>query len=41
MSAIPKSFEEWRTCIEQRCGILLKLEFAEERLSIYTDEDLP
>lgn len=41
MSAIPKSFEEWRICIEQRCGIPLTLEFAEVRLSIYMDENLP
>lgn len=40
MSAIPKSFEEWRICIEQRCGIPLTLEFAEKRLSVYTDENL-
>ncbi len=41
MSAIPKSFEEWRICIEQKCGIPLTLEFAEKRLSTYMNENLP
>lgn len=41
MNTIPKSFEEWRICIEERCGIPLTLEFAEQRLAIYSNEDLP
>ncbi|WP_133584385.1 hypothetical protein [Sphingobacterium yanglingense] len=41
MEAIPKSFEEWKNCIEEKCGIPLTLEFAEKRFSIYTNDHLP
>jgi len=41
MSAIPRNFEEWKICIEKKCGNPLTLEFAEKRLSIYRDENLP
>ncbi|MCL7986380.1 hypothetical protein M8998_00340 [Sphingobacterium sp. lm-10] len=41
MSLLPESFEEWKICIEKKCGIPLTLEFAEKRLAVYADENLP
>lgn len=35
MSAvIPKTFEEWKRCIEHDCGIQLKRAYIEQRLTI-------
>ncbi|WP_181151440.1 hypothetical protein [Sphingobacterium gobiense] len=38
---IPQNFEDWKICIEKKCGIPLKLEFARKRLAVYEDENLP
>ncbi len=40
MSVIPQNFEEWKVCIEKKCGIPLTLEFAKKRLAVYEDETL-
>ena len=34
---IPKSFQEWKTCIEVHCGIRLTPDFVQGRLAVYTD----
>jgi len=41
MSILPKSFQDWKICIEQRCGIPLTPDFAKTRLSIYSNGSLP
>lgn len=38
---IPHDFETWRNCIEHKCNIPLTVEFAEQRLAIYNNFDLP
>lgn len=35
---IPLTFEEWKNCIVNDCGINLTKEFAEGRLKVYTDQ---
>ena len=35
---IPLTFEEWKNCIVNDCGINLTKEFAQSRLKVYTDE---
>ena len=37
MSIIPKNFEDWKWCIEKKCGIPLTVEFAKGRLAVYED----
>ena len=37
MSAIPKNFEDWKWCIEKKCGIPLTVEFVKSRLAVYED----
>jgi len=37
MSTIPKNFEDWKWCIEKKCGIPLTVEFARQRLAVYED----
>ena len=34
---IAQSFEEWKYCIENDCKIQLTKEFAQKRLSIYSN----
>ena len=34
---IPRTFEEWKTCIVENCGIKLTKDFAEKRLIVYQD----
>lgn len=41
MNSIPKDFEEWKYCIQQKCGITLTRTFAEERLDVYQNKNLP
>lgn len=41
MSVIPKNFDEWKACIEQRCGIPLTVSFARSRLVVYENQELP
>ncbi len=41
MSIIPKNFEEWKICIEKKCGIPLTFQFAKKRLAIYQDYSHP
>lgn len=41
MSIIPTDFEEWRRCIEKKCGIPLTSDFAKQRLNVYRDRTLP
>ncbi len=41
MSIIPQNFDDWKICIEKKCGIPLTLEFASKRLAVYEDEGLP
>lgn len=38
---IPTDFDSWKTCIEQQCGIPLTVEFAKQRLALYTNRELP
>lgn len=35
---LPRTRSEWRECIEHKCGIVLTAEFAEQRLSVYRDQ---
>ena len=37
---IPTNYDDWKVCIEQKCGIPLTLEFAEKRLAVYDNETL-
>lgn len=37
MSIIPKNFDDWKWCIEKKCGIPLTVEFARQRLAVYED----
>ncbi|MBE8712818.1 hypothetical protein [Sphingobacterium hungaricum] len=41
MIVIPKNFEEWKICITDKCKIKLTAEFAENRLAVYSDENIP
>ena len=36
---IPHTFEAWNSCIINDCKIDLTLEFAQKRLSVYTDKN--
>ncbi len=36
---IPQTFDEWRKCIVNDCKIKLTKEFAQQRLSVYLNED--
>jgi len=38
---IPHTFEEWKHCIVNDCKIKLTKEFAQKRLSVYTDKNNP
>jgi hypothetical protein len=38
---IPRTFEEWRNCIINDCRINLNKDFAQKRLSVYTDRSNP
>ena len=38
---IPQTFEQWRHCIVNDCGIHLTREFAQRRLRIYQDAKNP
>lgn len=38
---IPKSFPEWKDCIENKCNIQLESQFIEDRLRSYTNESNP
>ncbi|NQD69607.1 hypothetical protein HP439_02585 [Sphingobacterium shayense] len=40
MNVIPQNFDDWKICIEQKCGIPLTLEFARARLAVYENESL-
>jgi hypothetical protein len=35
---IPKTYEEWKRCIEEDCGINLTKEFASKRLAVLNDK---
>jgi hypothetical protein len=35
----PRTFEEWRTCIVEDCGINLTKDFAKKRLTVYQDSE--
>ena len=37
MNIIPKNFEDWKWCIEKKCGIPLTVDFVKSRLAIYND----
>jgi hypothetical protein len=32
------SYQDWKNCIEVKCGISLTIAFVEERLSVFKDE---
>jgi len=34
---IPKTFDQWRTCIVKDCKINLDQDFAKKRLAVYQD----
>lgn len=34
---IPQSYDQWKKCIEQDCGIWLTRDFARGRLAVYTN----
>jgi len=34
---IPRTYEQWRHCIEHDCGIRLTTDFVQERLAVYAD----
>ncbi|MCP4440050.1 MAG: hypothetical protein GY810_13980 [Aureispira sp.] len=36
---IPRTFEEWKRCIEKDCKIQLTPAFAKQRLSVYEDNN--
>ncbi|TJZ53735.1 hypothetical protein FAZ15_17065 [Sphingobacterium olei] len=38
---IPQNFEEWKICIEKKCQIPLTVAFASQRLTIYSQRELP
>ena len=38
---IPQTFDQWKHCIEQDCNIQLTSEFAQKRLTVYSDEKNP
>lgn len=38
---IPQNFEDWKTCIEKKCQIPLTTAFANQRLTIYSQRELP
>ena len=38
---IPGSYEEWRSCIVEKCGIPLSKSFAESRLEALRDSSSP
>jgi len=38
---IPKTYNEWRECIVNDCGIALTVEFAQSRVSILKDSNHP
>lgn len=38
---IPYTFEEWKNCIVNDCGINLTKEFAIKRLEVYQNSDNP
>ncbi|WP_343748330.1 hypothetical protein [Fluviicola sp.] len=38
---IPQTFDSWKACLVEACGIALTPEFAAERLSVYLDRSNP
>lgn len=40
MGAIPTEFEEWKHCIEVKCGIPLTQDFAEQRLTLLEQAEI-
>lgn len=36
---IPLTFEQWKECIQQDCGITLTKQFARERLTVYENAE--
>lgn len=38
---IPQNFAEWQICITQHCKTPLTKSFAEQRLAVYTQPQLP
>ena len=38
---IPRTFEEWKSCIVNDCKINLTKDFAQSRLKVYLDEQHP
>ena len=38
---IPRTFSEWKNCIEHDCKIKLTKEFAEKRLAVYQNRKSP
>ena len=38
---IPQSYEEWKNCIENDCGIPLTKDFIEKRLSVFENRSNP
>ena len=36
---IPKTFEQWRSCIINDCKIDLNKDFAQQRLAVYQDKE--
>lgn len=34
---IARTYDDWRRCIEEDCGIALTQEFIKQRLDVYTD----
>ncbi|WP_185218030.1 hypothetical protein [Sphingobacterium mizutaii] len=40
MNTVPRNFEDWKVCIEKRCGLSLTLSYAKSRLVVYEDESI-
>ncbi len=38
---IPKTFNDWRSCIVNDCKINLNTDFARQRLAVYEDQSNP
>lgn len=38
---IPQTFEQWKSCIINDCGISLTKDFAQRRLAVYQDRENP
>lgn len=38
---IPQTFDQWRSCIENQCGIRLTKHFAKHRLAVFRNAEHP